>query len=121
MAEAETTLGALRQVILPVASIDDALPFFRDELGLELRFRDGDRWAALALGDLTLALAGPGEQPDEERVALGVKVTGLDEALERLGAAGGRLVQPPQTGAHERRATWRRDDGTVLALYEPIA
>ena len=118
MAQRET-IGAVRQVIVPVPDVSAAVHFFRDELGLELRFQDGDRWAALALGELTLALAGPGEQPDDDRVSLGVKVNDLEEAIDRLRTQGGELVSGPHTGAHETRATWRRPDGTSIALYQP--
>lgn len=118
MAETDT-IGTVRQVIVPVPDVSAAVPFFRDRLGLELRFQDGERWAAFALGELTLALAGPGEQPDGERIALGVKVADLEGAVEQLRAGGGELVDGPRRGEHETRAAWRTPDGTTLALYQP--
>jgi predicted enzyme related to lactoylglutathione lyase len=113
-------LGTLRQLIVPVASVEDALPFYRDALGLDVRFQDGDRWAALEAGGLTLALAGPGEHPAGDRVALGVKVVDLDDAIARIEAAGGTVLEPPREGAHERRAACLDGHGTPIALYEPL-
>ena len=55
--------GTLRQIVLAVDDVDAAVRHYCGELGLSLQFQDGNRWAALKLGDLTLALAGPGEQP----------------------------------------------------------
>lgn len=113
-------VGTLRQLIVPVGSVEAALPFYRDGLELDVRFQDGDRWAALDAGGLTLALAGPGEHPAGDRVALGVKVADLDAAVARVVAAGGTVVDPPQEGEHERRATCLDDQGTPIALYEPL-
>lgn len=112
-------MGTLRQIIIPVDDVDGALSHYRDVLGLELRFRDGDRWAALALGELTLALAGPAEHPAGAQPALGVKVADLDAALESATRDGGAVLEEPRDGAHERRASCRDRYGTVLALYAP--
>jgi predicted enzyme related to lactoylglutathione lyase len=115
-------LGTMRQIVIPVDDVDAAIPYYRDELGLPLRFQDGARWAAFGLGDLTLALAGPGEQPAGPRdVALGVKVDDLPSAINSVLAAGGVALSEPRTGEHERRATVRDPFGTPIALYEPRA
>jgi predicted enzyme related to lactoylglutathione lyase len=115
-------LGTLRQLIVPVVDMDAAINHYRDELGLPLKFRDGSRWAALEAGDLTLGLAGPGEQPgDGSEPALGVKVTDLDAALERMLSCGGAMVTAKQTGAHEARAVCRDRFGTLVALYQPMS
>ena len=117
---ANTTTPALRQIIVPVADIEQALGHYRDGLGLELRFQDGNRWAALGLGDLTLALAGPGEYPADE-VTLGIKVGDLEEALAQLESSGGERVGEIREGAHERRITCRDALGTMIVLYAPLA
>jgi predicted enzyme related to lactoylglutathione lyase len=115
-------LGKLRQVILPVGDVDAAVAHYRDELGLPLQFQDGARWAAFKLGDLTLGVAGPGEHPAEgDEIALGIKVTNLDAAVDAIVTSGGKLLGPPCTGEHERRASVRDRFGTLVALYEPLA
>lgn len=114
-------LGTVRQVVVPVDDIDAALAYYRDELGLALKFQDGDRFAAFALGELTLALAGPGEQPaGSGGIALGVKVEDLQQAIDAVLQSGGSLLAEPHTGAHERRATVRDRFGVLVALYEPL-
>jgi predicted enzyme related to lactoylglutathione lyase len=117
-----SVLGTIRQVVVPVDDVESAIPYYRDELGLPLKFQDGARWAAFALGELTLALAGPGEQPaGAEDIALGVKVEHLERAIEAVLTAGGTKLSEPRTGEHERRATVRDRFGTPIALYEPLA
>ena len=113
-------MGTLRQIIIPVDDVGAAVEHYRSTLGLELRFQDAERWAVLELGDLALALAGPGEQPAAGDLALGVKVTDLDEALNAYVQDGATVLDEPHAGAHERRATCRDRFGTVTALYEPL-
>jgi predicted enzyme related to lactoylglutathione lyase len=115
----DTTAPALRQIIVPIEDMDAALAHYVDALGLELKFRDGDRWAALTLGDVTLALAGPGEQPAEPGIALGIKVADLDATLGALAEHGATALEQPRDGAHERRVTIRDAAGTLTVLYEP--
>jgi predicted enzyme related to lactoylglutathione lyase len=112
-------LGTLRQIIIPVDDVQSAVAHYRDELGLPLRFQDGARYAAFALDELTLALAGPGEQPVAGEVALAVKVTDVDAALAAVTDAGGVVLAEPQDGGHERRASCRDRFGTAIALYSP--
>jgi predicted enzyme related to lactoylglutathione lyase len=68
---------------------------------------------------VTLALAGPGEQPAGGAPTLGVKVADLDAALDDIVESGGAVLDPPRETAHERRAACRDRFGTVVALYEP--
>jgi predicted enzyme related to lactoylglutathione lyase len=74
----------------------------------------------LDAGAVALALAGAGEQP-ADRIALGVKVTDLDAAVNDVVRDGGVVLDPPRDGEHERRAACRDRFGTVLAFYEPRA
>jgi predicted enzyme related to lactoylglutathione lyase len=113
------TMGKLRQIILPVEDVGAAVAHYRDALGLELRFEDGDRWAVLDAGELALALAGPGEHPSGTVPALGVKVADVDAALRELVDGGATVLESPRDAAHERRAACRDRFGTVLALYAP--
>jgi predicted enzyme related to lactoylglutathione lyase len=114
-------LGTVRQIIVPVDDVDSAVRYYQELFGLEVRFQDGSRWAALGLGELTLALAGPGEQPDPNETAIAIKVADLDSALAAVVADGGRVLQPPRRGEHELRASCRDRFGTILALYAPIS
>jgi predicted enzyme related to lactoylglutathione lyase len=113
-------MDRLRQIILPVGDLGAAIDHYTSTLGLSVQFRDGERWAALDLGGMSLCLAGPGEQPAGAEVALGVKVAELDAAIVRLSRQGGTVVSGAYDGPHERRATIRDRFGTVLALYEPL-
>ncbi len=122
------TAGAarLRNVLCPVADLDEAIRFYRDGLGLAVSFRDGDRFAALdangpggGAAGVTLALTGPGEDITGA-VAASFKVADVDAAAQRLTGAGAQLVRGPETGPHETRAVLRDPAGNLFVIYAPL-
>ncbi len=106
------------QILLPVADIETALAFYRDVLGLKVRFQDGTRYAVLDGGGITIALAAPSEQPVPGLPALALKVPDVTGTADALRAAGA-TVAPVTEGGHERRALLHDPDGNVLVLYGP--
>jgi len=109
----------LQMLMLPVESIDGALAFYQGHLGLSLRFRDGDRYAALDAGGIRLALCAGAERIAEVATPV-FRVNGIEEAVERLLAAGARLRRAVETGPHERRAVLDAPGGGTLLLSEKI-
>ena len=99
---------------IAVASLEGALHFYRDQLGLEVTHREtvaGERVnvAMLGAGESRIELLEPTETgsvigkflekhgPGLHHVALRVPV--LPAAVERLRAAGSRILNEPRTGA----------------------
>ncbi len=107
----------LGHVIVPADDLDAASAFWVERLGLELRFRDGDRYAAVTDGRTTLGLAAPEEQPAPGVVAVSVQVTGLDELLASW-TADGLTVGDVVDGPHERRVLVRDPAGNPVVIYE---
>jgi predicted enzyme related to lactoylglutathione lyase len=93
-----------------------AVAFYRDGLGLAVKFQDGGRFAALDGGGTTFAIAGP-----EEQIATGpavsFKVDDVAATTERLTAAGAELVRGPEEGPHEIRAVLRDPAGNSFVIY----
>jgi predicted enzyme related to lactoylglutathione lyase len=111
----------LGHVIVSVADVGAALEFCERALGLPARFRDGDRYAALDAETGTIALAGPGEHPAGDGVAIGLRVDDLDAVAAQARAAGAVVVEDVVEGAHERRFTFRDPGGSaVFVAYEPL-
>ena len=106
-------------VLYPVSDVDRAVAFYRDGLGLAVKFTDGGRFAALDAGGTTFALAGPAEDVTGGDPAASFKVPDVAAAVERLTAAGARLVAGPDDGPHETRAVLRDPDGNPLVVYAP--
>ncbi|MFC4529662.1 VOC family protein [Sphaerisporangium dianthi] len=110
----------LGNVLVPVDDLGKALTFYVEVLGLTVKFRDGDRFAALDAGGVTIALAAPEEQVAGALTAPSYKVGDLAEAVAELTAAGAELVSGPEAGPHESRAVLRDPSGNVLVLYSPL-
>lgn len=107
----------LGHVIVPVDDMDAATAFYVDRLGLDLRFRDVERYAAVSDGSVALGLAAPEEQPAAGQIALSVQVDSLAEFLAGWtadGLAAGEVTE----GGHERRVTLQDPFGNSIVVYE---
>jgi predicted enzyme related to lactoylglutathione lyase len=105
-------------VIVPADDLDAQLAFYT-ALGLTVRFRDGDRYAAVTDGTVTVGLADAGQQPVAGRTLLSVQVDDLDGCVAELVAAGA-TAGPPTTGPHERRVVVVDPGGNPLVVYERL-
>lgn len=102
-------------LLYPVDALDPAIRFFRDALGLPLRFRDGERYAALDTGGLVLGLAAGTERIVAEPT-LAFRVDELEPAIARLVASGATLLRPAEQGPHELRAVLHAPGGCSLII-----
>ncbi|HEU5158859.1 MAG TPA: VOC family protein [Streptosporangiaceae bacterium] len=93
-----------------------AVAFYRDGLGLAVKFVDGERFAALDGGGTTFAIASPHEQLAAGPV-VSFKVDDVAATTERLTAAGAELVRGPEEGPHEIRAVLRDPAGNSFIVY----
>ena len=123
---------SVAHVGIAVTSIADALPFYRDVLGLPVappESADGATIVAVSLGATRLELlesadpAGPVARylarrgPGIHHVCL--RVPDLDAALARCRAAGYRLIdESPRPGAHGRRVAFIHPSATAGILLE---
>jgi predicted enzyme related to lactoylglutathione lyase len=110
--EASVRLG---NVFIPVKDLDEAIAFY----GLPVKFRDGDRFAALDAGGTTLALAGPDEHVSAVS-APSYQVDDVASAVQELAERGAEVIRPPEAGPHEWRAVLRDPSGNVLVLYSAL-
>jgi methylmalonyl-CoA epimerase len=122
----------LAHVGIAVPSIADALPFYRDVLGLapgHPEAADGATIVSLAFGDVAVELLEPRdpESPIARFLArrgpgihhVCYRVPDLDRALERCRAAGYRLVDDtPRLGAGGRRIAFLHPKATAGILLE---
>jgi predicted enzyme related to lactoylglutathione lyase len=111
-------MPVLKNVLLPVTDLDAAIAFYRDGLGFDLKFRDGDRYAALDTGTVTLALVAADEDVTGGVPAPSYLVDDLAAALRDLAAAGAELIGGPSQGSHEARAVLRDTSGHLLVVYQ---
>jgi len=116
-AQATKTLR-LGHVRYPVTDMERAVAFYRDVVGLPLKWRDGDAWAAFDAGGATLALerrSVGAHQPAGVMASLKIG-RDLDRFVQALREAGA-TVTAAEAGAHERVATLTDPDGNQTSLY----
>ena len=104
-------------VFYRVPDMEVAVHFYTAVLGLGLKFRDGDHWAAFDVGGSTLAVEG-GAPGGPGGATVSLRVDGLEALVADLRAKGA-TVSDLTTGPHERRAELHDPAGNLLVLYAP--
>jgi predicted enzyme related to lactoylglutathione lyase len=103
-------------LFLTVESLAPALAFYQ-QLGFEIRFQDGKRYASLQGNGQKLNLLTEGESLPHPLV-LGFSTGDLGAALATLCAAGAKVTEPAKDGPHESRALLQAFDGTFFVLSQ---
>ena len=114
------TVKRIRQVYVVADDIDAAAAFYSDGLGLELQFRDGDRWVQYGGGDISLAVASVDESGGAaagSSVAV-YEVDDLESHVESATGAGASVVSNRDMGEHGKMATLREPSGALIALMQ---
>lgn len=111
----------VRMIVLSTDDLDESIRFYSETLGMAVKFRDGDHFAALDGGSITLALATAVDHPIPGQVVVGINTSDVDAAAQAIEASGGGIVRAPYDDAHERRAVVYDNKGNGLVFYSPLA
>jgi lactoylglutathione lyase len=115
--------------MVTVSDMDRSVRFYRDTLGLKLRFQSPD-WTEFDVGSTTLALHGGGvpapPQGREQyagRASIGFNVENIDKIFEELKSKGVRVVMPPteREGEGIRRTVSLDPDGLPVSFAQTVA
>ena len=110
-----STIG---NVLYPAADVGAAVDFYGGVLGLPTKFRDGDRYAALDAGGVTLAIAGSDEDVVDGKVAASFRVAGCRRRRGcRVRPPAAACFGMPNAGPHEIRAVVADPWGNPFVLY----
>ena len=109
----------ITQILVPVESIDASLAFYQG-LGFTLKFRDGERFAALDGGKVTLALVSGTEDLTPGSLSFAVSVDDIEHAVAEAVANGATLVAAINRGPDEKRASLIDRDGNSFVLYSKL-
>jgi len=110
----------VRMVVLSTDNLDKSIAFYTETLDMPLKFRDGDRYAAIDGGSVTIALATGVDHPQPGKIVVGIKTDDVDGAAKAIEGGGGVIVKPPYNDAHERRAFVHDNMGNGLVFYSPL-
>lgn len=120
--DTETEVRLMRvqaiKYMLMVEDMDRAVAFYRDVVGLELKY-ESSHWSELALGGAVVALHGGGGGEFTE-TGLNLQVDDIEDACRELVAGGGALVHGPQDPPNEpiRLAMLVDTEGNQIRLVE---
>jgi catechol 2,3-dioxygenase-like lactoylglutathione lyase family enzyme len=116
-----------------VSDVDDALAFYRDQLGFTVQLRPNEYFAMLTNGDLRLVLSRPGggpgggqAMPDGSVPAPGgwnriqLEVADLAATVEQLRAAGVRFRGDVVVGVGVKQVLIEDPSGNPIELDEPL-
>lgn len=114
-------------MMVTVSSMQESIAFYRDILGIPLRFESPD-WTEFDTGSSTLALHGGGVRSapsmGQDKTAgvctIGFNVTDLDRTYEELKAKGVTFVMPPKMQPNEgiKLAVAIDPDGLAVSFCE---
>ena len=96
----------LKYAIKFVADMDNAVKFYRDTLGLPLKFQSPG-WSEFLTGETTLALHPASDKNPAGKVELGFTVADVEAFYRDISAKGVRFSMPPK----------KQDFGGVLAQF----
>lgn len=110
----------VKMVVLSTDDLEESIKFYTETLGFPLKFRDGDHFAALDGGTITLALATPIDHPIPGQVVVGIKTDDVDGNAKIAEENGGGVARAPYDDAHERRAVVYDSQGNGLVFYKTL-
>ena len=116
-------LGPIDHVYYWTSDLDRAVKFYQEVVGLNLRFREGSKWAEFDAGPVRLALHGAVEgRPIELGGATAVfRVDDLDAARAALEARGAEFDEHVgEVEGYGRFASFRDPDGNVAQIIELV-
>jgi predicted enzyme related to lactoylglutathione lyase len=102
---------------IPVDDLSGSIEFLTAQFGFSLKFRDGDRYAALNFQDMTLALLS-GEEKLTDSPAFIVKVDEIDTSIRNLTEGGATVIRPITQGPHELRAVLSSPASITLIITQ---
>ena len=111
----------VRMVILSTEDLDESIRFYTETLGFPLKFRDGDHFAALDGGNVTLALVTEVDHPLPGQVVVGIKTDDVDGDAKTADDNGGGIARSPYNDAHKSRAVVYDSQGNGLTFYSPLS
>ena len=102
-----------------VKDMDKAVGFYQDILGLNIKFRDGDRWTQFDVNGVAVALADPseGSVPPGGGGTVVLEVDDLGEMRDKLTQNGVTVNDIVDMGGHGRYFTAVDPAGNIVQIF----
>lgn len=106
-----------------ITNMDQAIAFYRDILGLDLKIRAGDDWAEFDVGGTIVALHGtrPGHAPPQGGATVVFDVEDLDATVRAMQLRGVRFEGEINEAPNGRFHSFRDPEGNLIQIFERAA
>jgi predicted enzyme related to lactoylglutathione lyase len=112
-------VSKVTNVYYVVPDMDAALAFYRDTLGLAVKFQDGDKWTQFDVGGTQVALAtpAPGQVDPGRNATVVLQVDDLTATRAQLAAQGIAVSEIIGMGGHGSFFTCPDPAGNVVQFF----
>jgi predicted enzyme related to lactoylglutathione lyase len=102
-----------------VKNMDRAVTFYKDVLGMNVKFRDGNRWTQFDVNGVGVALADPSEGtvPPGGGGTVVLEVDNLLETREALVKSGAAVNDIVDMGGHGKDFTVKDPEGNIVQIF----
>lgn len=107
----------LTYVMKFVSNMDDAVKFYRDTMGLLLRFQSPG-WSEFDTGNTVFALHPASEHNPPGKVELGFSVDDLQRFHDQMSAKGVRFPMPPKKQEFGWLAQFADSEGSACSVFQ---
>jgi predicted enzyme related to lactoylglutathione lyase len=112
------TIQRLQNVFVAAREPAKLGAFYESALGLQPKFRDGERWIQYSAGGTNVAMASLTEAaPVNSGLVMVFEIDGFEGMKERITAAGGEVLGLRDMGAHGAVLSLRDPEGNVVQLF----
>lgn len=113
------TVSKVTNVYYVVPDMDAAVAFYRDTLGLNVKFQDGDKWTQFDVGGTQVAIAtpAPGQVDPGSNATVVLQVDDLAATRADLTARGIAVSEVIGMGDHGSFFTCRDPAGNVVQFF----
>lgn len=119
MSRSDTSPKRLQNVYVVAQRPAELHSFYASALGLQLKFRDKDRWIQYGVGHTSVALACKEEAaPATSGIVMVFEVDDFAGAQERIVGAGGQVLGIRDMGSHGAILSLRDPEGNVVQLFQ---
>jgi len=114
-----TVIQRLQNVFIAAREPDKLGAFYESALGLQPKFRDGERWIQYAAGGANVAMASLEEAaPTTSGLVMVFEVDDFEGVEERVTAGGGEVLGLRDMGSHGCVLSLRDPEGNVVQLFK---
>jgi predicted enzyme related to lactoylglutathione lyase len=113
------TISKVTNVYYVVPDMEAAVAFYRDTLGLSVKFQDGDKWTQFDVGGTQVAVAtpAPGQVDPGSNATVVLQVDDLAATRADLAARGVAVSEVIGMGGHGSFFTCRDPAGNVVQFF----